>query len=189
MFIRTKGFSLIELIIVIVIIGVLAVAALPRLLDTVSAAKKSAIEAVAGGFATGVTSARAQWEAQARPSITINGEKYNTVNYDGVDFWLTRAKSANGNSTGFQDGYPIAVNSDNISYPNSLTDQICIQLMENLLHNAPSVAQVSELGEEVKFSAQASDSDNSCTYTQREGNTNHKFVYQISTGKVNVTIN
>ncbi len=94
MFIKQKGFSLLELIIVIVIIGVLAVVALPRLLDTVSGARKSSVEAVASGYAAGVLSARAQWEAEARPSITVDGEKYNTVNYDGTNFWLTSSTAA-----------------------------------------------------------------------------------------------
>ncbi|WP_154807033.1 prepilin-type N-terminal cleavage/methylation domain-containing protein, partial [Vibrio cholerae] len=63
-----QGFSLVELVIVIVVVGLLAVAALPRFLDVTDEAKKASIEGVAGGFATGVLSARAQWEAQARPT-------------------------------------------------------------------------------------------------------------------------
>ena len=50
-----KGFSLVELVIVIVVVGLLAVAALPRFLDVTDAAKKSSIEGVAGGFAAGMT--------------------------------------------------------------------------------------------------------------------------------------
>ena len=77
---------------VIVIVGLLAVAALPRFLDVTDSAKKASVEGVAGGYATGVLSARAQWEAESRPSITLDTETYNSVNYDGVEFWLTRAK-------------------------------------------------------------------------------------------------
>lgn len=49
-----QGFSLVELVIVIVVVGLLAVAALPRFLDVTDEAKKASIEGVAGGFATGV---------------------------------------------------------------------------------------------------------------------------------------
>ena len=94
---------------VIVIVGLLAVAALPRFLDVTDSAKKASVEGVAGGYATGVLSARAQWEAESRPSITLNTETYNSVNYDGVEFWLTRAKNASNTDTGFRDGYPWAV--------------------------------------------------------------------------------
>ena len=72
MFNKQSGFSLVELVVVIVVVGLLAVAALPRFLDVTDEAKKASIEGVAGGYATGVLSARAQWEAEARPSVTIN---------------------------------------------------------------------------------------------------------------------
>lgn len=97
------------------------------------------MEGVAGGFATGVLSARAQWEALARPSVTIGGQDQNNVNYDGVDFWLTRSKDASGNDTGFRDGYPWGLAGDASSYPSALTDQMCVDLMDNLLQNPPKV--------------------------------------------------
>ncbi len=50
---KQSGFSLMELVIVIVILGLLAVAALPRFLDVTDEAKRASIEGVAGGFATG----------------------------------------------------------------------------------------------------------------------------------------
>lgn len=184
------GFSLVELVVVIVVVGLLAVAALPRFLDVTDEAKKASVEGVAGGFATGVLSARAQWEAEARPSVTVNAETYNTVNYDGVDFWLTRSKNSSNADTGFRDGYPFGLNTDSTSFPASLTDQICINLMENLLQNPPSVDTVSNANSNtnIKYSAQADDSNDTCTYIQKEGGTNHQFVYEIKTGRVTVTL-
>ncbi|MBS4697495.1 type II secretion system protein, partial [Aeromonas allosaccharophila] len=41
---RAAGFSLIELVIVIVILGILAVTALPRFLDVTDEAKKASVE-------------------------------------------------------------------------------------------------------------------------------------------------
>ena len=51
---RQKGFSLVELVIVIVVIGLLATVALPRFLDVSLEAKKASVEGVAGGYATAV---------------------------------------------------------------------------------------------------------------------------------------
>ncbi|MGU3191599.1 prepilin-type N-terminal cleavage/methylation domain-containing protein, partial [Vibrio cholerae] len=114
-----QGFSLVELVIVIVVVGLLAVAALPRFLDVTDEAKKASIEGVAGGFATGVLSARAQWEAQARPTLTANN--YPSINYDGVNFWLTTSATS-----GYRDGYPLGLNTDDATYPSGITDQACI---------------------------------------------------------------
>ena len=50
-----KGFSLVELVIVIVVVGLLAVAALPRFLDVTDEAKKSSIEGVAAVSYTHLT--------------------------------------------------------------------------------------------------------------------------------------
>jgi len=62
-----RGFTIIEIIIVIVILGLLATAALPRFLNTVEEAEDASIDGIAGGFATGVGLVRGQWEVQGRP--------------------------------------------------------------------------------------------------------------------------
>ena len=185
-----KGFSLVELVIVIVVVGLLAVAALPRFFDVMDEAKKSSIEGVAGGFATAVLLARAQWETQARPSETIGAERYNTVNYDGIDFWLTRSKNSRNVDTGFRDGYPWTLNNNSGAAPQAISDKTCSELMENLLQNPPKVGAVSDVtrGLNYKYSAQANSGDATCTYLQLEGNTEHQFVYEIKTGRVTVAL-
>ncbi|MCG3748172.1 prepilin-type N-terminal cleavage/methylation domain-containing protein [Vibrio cincinnatiensis] len=186
---KQSGFSLVELVIVIVVVGLLAVAALPRFLDVADEAKKASIEGVAGGFATGVLSARAQWEAKARPSVSAGGQKYNTVDYDGVEFWLTHSKDSSGAETGFRDGYPVALNNGG-SFPTSMTDQQCVDLMENLLQNPPQVAAAGgNSNDNLRYTAQANGSDWICTYIQQEGNSAHQFVYELKTGRVTVTLN
>lgn len=47
---KTKGFTLIELIAVVVILGVIAAAAVPRFVDLSQAARESAAEGVAGSL-------------------------------------------------------------------------------------------------------------------------------------------
>lgn len=184
---KQSGFSLVELVVVIVVVGLLAVAALPRFLDVTDEAKKASVEGVAGGYATGVLSARAQWEAEARPSVTIDSVVRNTVNYDGVKFWLTSTSQSGGN---FRDGYPFAINTNDTNFPTALTDTICVELMENLLQNPPKVGTVTQAQADsnIKYSAQADNARSTCTYIQREGNSEHQFVYEIETGRVTVTL-
>ncbi len=62
-----QGFTLIELVIVVVLLGLLAAVAIPRYLDVTQKAEDATVEGVAGGFATGVGLVRAQWELESRP--------------------------------------------------------------------------------------------------------------------------
>ena len=68
------GFTLIELVIVIVILGVLAVTAAPRFIDLSDDANDSVTLAQMGAFKSGVNLLHAKWQIRRQSSISISGQ-------------------------------------------------------------------------------------------------------------------
>lgn len=122
---KHKGFTLIELVIVVVILGFLAVTAIPKFIDLTDQAKQANIEGMAGGFATGISLVRAQWEAEGRPENTSN---QNLVDYDGTTIYLTVE------GTGIRPGYPISTTATA-----DINDVDCIALWQAILQQPPGI--------------------------------------------------
>jgi MSHA pilin protein MshB len=68
---RAHGFTLIELVVVIVLLGVLAATALPRFLDSVDAGERARLAGFAGAMEGAVRMARAQWFADGQPNAVV----------------------------------------------------------------------------------------------------------------------
>ncbi len=76
-----SGFTLIEMVVVIVILGILAAFAYPRFASMDAEARKAAVEALRGSIGDATARARAQALARGGPAtITMNGQTITMLN-------------------------------------------------------------------------------------------------------------
>ncbi|WP_076412520.1 Tfp pilus assembly protein FimT/FimU [Shewanella sp. UCD-KL12] len=121
---RQQGFSLIELVIVIVILGLLAATAIPRFLNVTEDAEDASLDGVTGGLATAVGFVRAQWE--------VDGRNNNTVILDGTSVSL---------DTRF--GFPTGTGPNGTDVT-AMNDNRCQQVFDSVLQSAPRNVQYDE---------------------------------------------
>jgi MSHA pilin protein MshB len=129
---KQQGFTLIELIAVVVILGFLAATAVPKFMDATDDAKEASIEGVAGGISSAVSLVRSQWELDGRTlTASIGSAQANaaSVVMDNTTIWVNSS------------GYPFYTGTGTPS-STTINAASCELVFDNILQNSPTSTTV-----------------------------------------------
>ncbi len=176
---REGGFTLIEMVIVLVLIGLLAAVALPRMFNATEGAREKSLEGTAGAFGTAVAIAHAQWVANGnvRPAQTDPANK-TFANLGGRIVFMNES------------GWP--ANDDPVldSSYNNQTAEECLQVWNAVLQSAPAASANRNERADIKYQVSVVDANpDVCRYelvTNSDPNADpiYYFEYQLTIGDV-----
>lgn len=97
----SSGFTIIELVVVIILLGILAATALPRFMNVDSEAHAAVVEGVQGGMQTGISLYHAQWVAEQQPAANTQINEFNDLrtNANGFPYGTANRSGTGSNVT------------------------------------------------------------------------------------------
>lgn len=122
---KQTGFTIIELVVVILLLGILTATALPRFMDVTDEAHDAVVDAVRGGFTTGVALYKAQWTAEGQPYESL-------VDSTGFNMYASTA------------GFPRSATLKNYEFVGVTSDDVCVTAYEALIQPSgrPTIAGI-----------------------------------------------
>jgi len=149
----SKGFSLFELVIVVILLAVILSFAIPQYIGIKNQAHNASVDAIAGSFSSAVGMVRGQWELEGRPNSRSNKT---FVNYAGVIVGV--------------DGTLGTPTSDETEKKDTRAEVIsankCRQVLNIILQDAPSSTLSNELSiiKSVSFLVRYNAENTQCVY-------------------------